>query len=97
MSVASKSKLTQKQHTFATHMAAGQMSMAEAYRQSYDAENMKPAVVRNEASKLMAHRDVAMMIKTLRGRIEAAVIAGAVSDAERVKTKLRTMMDSALP
>lgn len=96
-SMASKSKLTTKQHAFALAMATGTMTQADAYRQSYNAEKMKGATVRTEASKLMVNPHVASMIKTLLGRKEAAVIAAGVSDADLVRDRLRTMMASALP
>lgn len=93
----SKTKMTAKQHAFATNMASGRMTQAEAYRASYDATNMKGETVRTEASRLMANPHVAARIKVLLGRIEAAVVAAGVSDADRVRSKLRVMMESALP
>jgi hypothetical protein len=90
-----KRKLTAKQRAFAETMAAGRMSQSDAYRHCYKAENMKPAVVRNEASKLMAHHDIAMMIETIRGRVETAAVSAAVSDRDRVLQKLREKLDSA--
>ena len=93
----SKPKLTAKQHRFATKMATGKLSMADAYRQSYSADNMKAATIRTEASKLMANPHVTSMISTLRGRIEAACAASALSDRDIVLSKLRLLVDHALP
>lgn len=52
------SGLTEKQELFAQGLAEG-LTNAEAYRRAYDAGNMKPHVLHNEASKLAQHRGVA--------------------------------------
>ena len=49
--------LTLKQQTFADSIAAGQ-TQAAAYRSAYDAADMAPATVWNEASKLVRHPEV---------------------------------------
>ena len=92
-----KPRLTAKQHAFAVAMASGKYSQADAYRLTYNADKSTGQTVRNEASKLMTHPDVASTIKTLKGRIEAACAASAVSDREIVLAKLRLMVESALP
>lgn len=95
--MASKSKLTAKQHAFAVNMGTGTMSQADAYRKAYDADGMKPANIRTEASKLMQHPHVASMIKTLQGRIEQAALASALSDRDIVLEGLRKFAKEGLP
>jgi hypothetical protein len=41
--------------------AAAGMTLSDAYREAYQCENMSGAAIRNEASKLAANHDVAMM------------------------------------
>lgn len=89
-------RMTPKQRKFAELVADG-CSLTEAYRGAYRAENMKPAVVRTEASRLSVNPAVTLLIQTLRAKKEAAIIVSAVSDADRVREALRTWMTSAEP
>jgi len=89
----SKSKLTPKQHKFA-ELVAGGATLSDSYRGAYNATNMKPQGIRNEASKLMANQYVTMMVDTLRRRIETAVVSSNLSDRERVLDKLRIILDT---
>lgn len=89
--------LTPKQRTFAQHVASGKMSLSDAYRAAYNAAKMSGPAIRNEASKLMTHPDVAMMVEGLQRQKERAVIAVAISDRERVLTMLRELLDTAQP
>ena len=54
--------LTAKQRKFAREVASGE-SLSDSYRTAYNAVNMKPAVIRNEASKLLARPDITMMVE----------------------------------
>jgi hypothetical protein len=49
--------LTAKQEAFTQGLAAG-LSNADAYRQAYGTENMKPATIHNEACKLALRPDI---------------------------------------
>lgn len=49
--------LTAKQEAFVQGLAAG-LSNAEAYRQAYDAKDMKPATIHNESCKLALRPDI---------------------------------------
>jgi hypothetical protein len=56
--------LTEKQEAFAQLLAQG-LTNAEAYRQVYDAGEMKAATVHNEASKLAAHQGVTARVNEI--------------------------------
>jgi len=60
-------KLTAKQDHFARLVALEGLNQSQAYRQAYDAGNMKPATIRNNAYMLMQNSDVAAMVAELRG------------------------------
>ena len=93
-----KSGLTSKQRHFALALGSGAgMSLSDAYREAYQCENMSGAAIRNEASKLAANHDIAMMVETLRAKNERAVSASLVNDREKVLQRLRQWMDDAEP
>ena len=73
------------------------MSLSDAYREAYQCENMSAAAIRNEASKLAANHDIAMMVERLRAENERAVSVSLVNDREKVLQRLRQWMDSAEP
>lgn len=56
--------LTVKQQKFAELLADG-YSNADAYRGSYDATNMKPATIHNEASKLSTNPAIAERVQAI--------------------------------
>ena len=61
--------LTIKQETFCQkYLETGNAS--EAYRQAYDAENMKPETVKKRASELLGRGDVAGTIAAMRGAVQ---------------------------
>ena len=86
--------LTAKQTAFAHAVVAGG-TLSDAYRLAYNAENMSKAVIRNEASKLIAHHDITVLVERLRAANQRVNTAAQVSDRDRVLTKLRDMMDTA--
>ena len=89
-------KLTGKQRAFARCMADG-MTQSAAYREAYDAENMSGAVVRNEASLLMARSDITVTVERLIAVKDRALLASGLSDRDRVLERLRHWVDSAEP
>ena len=89
-------KLTGKQRAFARCMADG-MTQSAAYREAYDADKMSGAVIRNEASKLMAHPDITVTVERLIAVKERALLASGLSDRDKVLEKLRTWIESAEP
>jgi hypothetical protein len=59
-------KLTQKQEQFCVNIAVKKMLQAEAYRNSYDAENMNDNTVNHEAYLLMQSPQITARIQELR-------------------------------
>ena len=91
-----KSGLTAKQRHFALALGSG-AGISDAYREAYDTKNMSGAAIRNEASKLAANHDIAVMVERLRAENERAVSASLVNDREKVLQRLRQWMDDAEP
>ena len=91
------SKLTPKQLHFARCVASG-MSQAQSYREAYDVgESTKSETIHEAASRLMRKAEIKARVEYLIGQRERAVAASAVSDRERVLSKLRHMLDNAEP
>lgn len=65
--------LTPKQEKFVRNLIQG-MSQREAYKNSYDAENMSDKVIDNEASLLFNKHEISMRYKELQDRLEDATI-----------------------
>lgn len=59
-----KGGLTAKQEAFAQGVSQGK-TLADAYRNAYDAENMKEASIYNEASRLMDRPQIAQRVDAL--------------------------------
>jgi len=78
---ATESKLTEKQELFAQGLSEG-LTNAEAYRRAYDAANMKPHVLHNEASKLAMHHGVSARVDaiTAEKRRKHSMFEGKASD-----------------
>ena len=68
--------------------------MSDAYRESYNASNMKPATINREASVLMSNPMITQRVERLQQQKDRAVIASSLSDRERVLTKLRDTLDT---
>ena len=97
-----KTGLTSKQRHFALALAKGGASgagltLSDAYREAYNCENMSGAAIRNEASKLAANPDIAMMVERLREQNRQSIAASMVGDRDRVLERLRQWMDDAEP
>lgn len=65
--------LTPKQEKFVRNLVNG-MSQREAYKNSYDAENMSDKVIDNEASLLFNNHEIAMRYRELQDRLASASI-----------------------
>ncbi len=84
--------LTGKQEKFVRNLIKG-MTQREAYKNSYDAENMSDKVIDNEASKLFNSHEITMRYKELLDKVDKAYImtaqerleylTGIVKDTER--------------
>lgn len=89
-------KLTTKQNLFAETIAKGKVnSLSDAYRMHYKTDKMKASTVHQEACKLAANPKVTERILEVRQQIDRAMVASAVSDEDRIRTKLRTLLDEA--
>ena len=87
--------LTAKQLHFCRCVAAG-MSQAEAYRESHAVTaDGKSATHREAASRLMARADIRTRVDALVRQRERSQLASALSDRERVLSKLRHWLDHA--
>ena len=64
-----KGGLTAKQEAFAQGVAQGK-TLADAYRNAYDAENMKEASIYNEASRLMDHPQISQRVSAIQRATE---------------------------
>tara|TARA_R100000329_G_scaffold51622_1_gene47617 strand:+ start:2766 stop:3179 length:414 start_codon:yes stop_codon:yes gene_type:complete len=72
------------------------MSQAEAYRESHAVTaDGKSATHREAASRLMARADIRTRVDALVKQRERSVLASALSDRERVLSKLRHWLDHA--
>lgn len=80
--------LTRKQRQFCENIING-MNLAEAYRNSYDAENMKPASVQKRASELMTDGKIKGCLQALGDERRRRSEALTVSDRDMLVTKLR--------
>ena len=94
-----KDGLTAKQRHFALEVATNGSSITAAYETAYECENMSRAAMRNEASKLMANPDIAMMVESIRSDNEAKKLqslrASEINDREKVLSRLRYFLDHA--
>jgi len=65
--------LTAKQEKFVRNLIKG-MSQREAYKNSYDAENMSDKVIDNEASLLFNSHEISVRYKELQEQLDKATI-----------------------
>ena len=90
-------KLTPKQLHFARCIASG-MTQSDGYREAYAVRPLTTQEsIHSSASRLMADPMVASRVNHLIRLREQAVVASAVTDRERVLSKLRGWMDDAEP
>ena len=80
--------LTAKQRKFAENVING-MGIAEAYRNSYDAENMKPASVQRRAAELMVDGKVKACMEALAVERRRISEVTTVSDRDMLVSLLR--------
>ena len=90
-----RNNLTPKMLHFCRCVAAG-MGYAEAYRESHAVTATgKSATHREAASRLMARDDIRTRVDALVKQRERSQLASALSDRERVLSKLRHWLDHA--
>lgn len=80
--------LTTQMEAFAQAIAAGAKSQADAYRQAYDTQGMKPETVQNEASKLMARPAIAARVNALVAEKQALALHDAKETRRLVEREL---------
>ena len=85
--------LTPKQQHFCRAVASG-CTMSDAYREAYSTSRMKPATINREAHALMADPKITARCEVLNRAKDRAVVASSLSDGEKVKTKLRELLDN---
>jgi len=86
--------LTSKQDAFCDAVVSGK-SLSAAYREAYDAKGMSDEAVRVEASRLLAHPNVSLRVKSLNAEKEDQRRMLAVNRAERVLERLEKLADDA--
>ena len=87
------SGLTPKQQHFCRAVASG-CTMSDGYREAYSTGRMKPATIHREATRLMSNPMITTRIEVLDRAKDRAVIASSLSDGEKVKSKLRELLDN---
>jgi hypothetical protein len=71
------------------------MTYADAYREAYDCDDMSDSTIRRESSRLMTNTTITTMVNRLIAAKEGQIQASAVSDREKVLSKLRGWMECA--
>ena len=84
-------RLTSKQSEFCRHVSSGS-SLAEAYRKSYDASNMKPSTVRREAHSLMKNPNITATLDRLEREAEIVVVNRTIANRIEVLETLTGIM-----
>ena len=85
--------LTPKQAHFARCVAGG-MTQADAYREAYDPKaSTKSETIHTLASRLMARVEVRSRVDSIMAAKDRAVAASALSDRDKVLSKLRFWLD----
>jgi hypothetical protein len=80
--------LTEKQLKFATGAVSG-LSLADAYRNAYDAGNMSDRAIRTESARLAARPDIARAMEAIAGEKKAKMQVVSVSDRDMLISNLR--------
>ena len=88
--------LTAKQRKFAENVVNG-MSIADSYRNSYDAENMKPASVQRRAAELMVDGKVRACMEALAVEKRRLSEVSTVSDRDNLIRLLRAWSNGEAP
>lgn len=90
-------QLTPKMLHFTRCVAAG-MTQADAYREAYEpSDSTTAASIHTLASRLMSRVEIRSRVDSLIAARERAVAASAVTDRDKVLSKLRGWMDNAEP
>ena len=85
--------LTDKQEKFCLNIVSG-MNQADAYRNSYDAQNMADDTIYAEASKLMSNHKVTTRIEKLRDKAANSSIMSAIQRKEFLTNMILNDIDA---
>jgi len=85
--------LTVKQRKFAENIVDG-MNLADAYRNAYDCEKMKPETIRRAAVEVMQNSSVSTAVEKIAGARKGAVEALLISDRDMLLTHLRNWVNA---
>lgn len=83
--------LTAKQEKFCQSVVKG-LSYSDAYREAYDADNMKPETINRKAKELIDNGNITARLKELRGKIEEEL----KYSAKESFNKLKELQDKAM-
>lgn len=94
--------LTKKQIAFANAVASGEYnSLSEAYKATYNANNMQSSAINKEASRLAAHPQISPMIeeksRELERKKQGVMASHQISVQERVLIRLEELSTDAMP
>ena len=76
-------RLTEKQESFCSKIAAGR-SKSQAYRESYDARGMSEQSIWCEAHRLSVHPKVAPRLAEIQSECSERLVSSAIADREEV-------------
>jgi len=82
-------QLTSKQEQFCQLIADGK-NQSEAYRNSYNAEKMKPESITVNASKLLSSTNVSLRVKELRDQLSNKLLWSREDSIHKLKEALET-------
>ena len=85
-------QLTPKQAHFARCVAQG-MTQADAYREAYDPKQSTAATIHTLASRVMGRVEVRSRVEALIKARERAVVASALTDRDKVLSRLRAWLE----
>ena len=85
-------ELTPKQAHFARCVAQG-MTQADAYREAYDPKQSTAATIHTLASRVRSRVEVRARVDALIKARERAVVASALTDRDKVLSKLRSWLE----
>ena len=88
--------MTPKQLKFSQMIAGGQ-SQSDAYRDTYDAKNMNPNSIHNEARRLMKNESVKRKVGALVKAADQKIVSERVATREQVLETLTSLMQEAQP
>ena len=87
------SELTPKQERFIQNIVSG-MSQREAYKDAYNAENMKDETIDSEACKLFNDHKISIRYKELLSKLEDATIMTAIEKRRMLREMATNVANS---